>query len=48
MNEEFIGWTWAICTKCGKMHMIYDKKGQYNDDFPRLMCSSCKSKAKRI
>jgi hypothetical protein len=28
--------------------MIYDKKGQYNDDFPRLMCSSCKSKAKRI
>lgn len=46
LNEN-IGWTWAICTKCGKMHMIYDKNGQYNDDFPRLMCNNCKTKSKR-
>lgn len=46
-ENENIGWTWATCTKCGKMYMFYDKKGIYNDDFPRIICPQCKAKSTR-
>lgn len=43
INEEAVGYTWAICTKCGKMYSYFDKQGKYNDDFPRIMCPTCKA-----
>lgn len=42
-ENENVGWTWAVCTKCGKLWQYFDKKGKYNDDFPKLKCPSCKA-----
>lgn len=43
INEQLVGWTWAICTKCGKMYSYYDKNGTVIDEFPRVMCPTCKA-----
>lgn len=47
IKEEFVGWTFSICPKCGNIWSIYDKYGEFNEDFAHRKCPVCKAKKTR-